>query len=301
VRGPQRILYGAIALVIPSIATANVVGSEDGRRPITAAGAELGLSAAEIVRIRSTTGYVFCPGSEKGNQSIGSGALLMSTQVAVATAHQFVDEQGQLRAPLAECTFRNQAVDPQKSVLAEPVERSLYLGMIEAPPPAYPRDFAVAHLKSPVRGAEPFPLYEGTPDELIGHEAILVTAYARNLQSDPQIPLVQACMVKTYMSAHYWNDLPAAQAMDVAVLLTDCDAEKIASGGILLGRFNGALLAIGTVLSTGNTDKDGRPFNYADDSYTAVLLLSGQYLDAVNGMAGKGEMPADNALTTASE
>lgn len=71
--------------------------------------------------------------------------------------------------------------------------------------------------------------------------------------------------------------------------------------GILLGRFNGALLAIGTVLSTGNTDKDGRPFNYADDSYTAVLLLSGQYLDAVNGMAGKGEMPADNALTTASE
>ena len=113
-----------LALAAVSVAKAAVVadkdrfGNVDGRGALTAKAEQLGLSAAEVKRLRGATGYVICPGSAHGNGIVASAALVESAQVIVTVGHAFVDEKGVPRAPVEACVFRNQAVPPVEVPLA---------------------------------------------------------------------------------------------------------------------------------------------------------------------------------------
>jgi len=265
---------------------ANIIGDEDGRRPITSAGRELGLSEEEIKQARGATGYIVCPGTDHGNTMVNSFALVERLDVGAGTAHAFADQDGRLRTPLEECHFRNQAQAFVQQKLSGAA--GLYLGARSRMGASDPRDFSVARLEAQVEMAKPYLLHEVEPRSLIGMDVLAVTSYAASLNPDPQVPLIQACKIRDVR----WFD---AEPVGSFMLLTDCDTEPVASGSIVLGRFDGELRALGIITSGGKRELDGQEYDLSTGSYTSAIMFHGRFRDAVLGIAGTGRMPDGNA------
>ena len=71
---------------------------KDPRGPLTQKAKELGLSPAEVHRIRKNVGYVYCPGDQaKGGASLGTGMLVGNGDQVVTDAHLFIDPETNLR------------------------------------------------------------------------------------------------------------------------------------------------------------------------------------------------------------
>ena len=247
------ILSLALLACPPGVAhagTRSIVGPEDGRAPITVIGPGLGLSPQEIEQARSATGYLMCPGTEHGNPALGAAALVEGAQTLVAAGHSFIDDQGRPRLPFEECTFTNQA-EFSVTVPVAVGQGGLYLGAEDVVPPGHPRDFAVARLAEPIAGARPYPVYEpAAPADLIGLELIVITAFQpRVAESDLLVPLAQRCSIRDVRPANALDpQLPTGEAAGAYVVYTDCDAERLASGSVMLTRVDGELHAVAVLV-----------------------------------------------------
>jgi hypothetical protein len=265
----------------------SIIGPEDGRAPITAIGPDLGLSPQEIEQARKATGYLFCPGTEFGNAALGAAALVEGPRTLVAAGHSFIDDQGRPRLPFEDCHFSNQA-ETSVTISLDAGDDGLVLGAADAMPPGHPRDFAVARLSGPVAGVQPYPIYRPrSAGALVGLELIVLTAFQPGAaDSDLLVPLAQRCSIRDFRRAAELDpQLPAGEAD--GVVYTDCDAERLASGSVMLTRVDGVLHAVAVLISTGKSTLDGQDYALATGSYTAAVLLSGEFRNAVLAMAAE--------------
>jgi hypothetical protein len=269
------LLFLALATVGTAVQAAVVedkdrFGNVDGRGPLDEKAGQLGLSAADVDRLRGATGYVVCPGSAHNNGIVASAALVVSTQVILTVGHAFVDEAGRARAPLEACVFRNQAVPPTEVRLAG--SDAVWIGLKGPAVPHDPRDYAVARLSRPVSGAVPLRLQSGTT--ATGERGIGIVAWQeiKGVDGDPTTPVVQDCAVR---------DLDPAEGTLPTNYLTDCDLGPVGSGGHLLVQAGGEWVTAGVFSSSGGDLSVGRSFSRRLGSFTRVIGVDGGLAAAV--------------------
>lgn len=279
-----RVFVGlAFATVLSAtFARANVVGKHDGRQPITTAGPQLGLSATDIDRLRSSTGYMVCDGERHGNPAAISGGVIAGSAIAITNAHLFFDKAGVPREPFESCFFRNQAQVPQ--TVSMDIERGFFLGTSGLISADHPRDFAVVKLAKPIPNTTPFdPFAVRDPRDLLGIKILVVTSYAPSLKSNAAEPLIQECEVHDFRE----------QAENLAVI-TDCDSEAVSSGSFILVRHEESLQVLGIISSSGKKELDGEAFDIAKGSYTTGVAVSGDFKSAITAMSLGDRPPADD-------
>src|SRR6204780_2719692 len=92
----------------------------DPRGLLSAKGPELGLSAQEMAQLRQTVGDVVCPGTQGTAFLVGQGRAILTN------AHVFVDENGNNRATLDKCFWKNKE-EPFQRIAVETGETNLKL------------------------------------------------------------------------------------------------------------------------------------------------------------------------------
>jgi len=85
---------------------ANVIDGVDDRDSILTIGPSLGLTDAEIARIRHVAGHVGC---FLPSPSVGAGALFLTNRQIITAGHILFDPSGQ---PRSKCFFRTQDPEP---------------------------------------------------------------------------------------------------------------------------------------------------------------------------------------------
>lgn len=264
----------APALSLNDIVWANITadtdgfGNVDGRGSITDKAEQLGLSMADVAQIRASVGYVICPASEGGNPIAMSAALVGTNMQIVTAAHAFIDYGGNVRTPLSECYFRNQA-EPYVLVMLD-----VDTGYFNGAPVGVTRDYdfaeewAVVALKEPITNVSPFRLGKGIGD---GDHIIAIAAHQKSPPNlDPHQPVVQSCRKRDQRPN-------AAGGLN---LYTDCDLSPLASGGPMLSRaVDGEFLMQGLIVSGGTDNVDGLPYS----------LLTGSFARAVPPIDGFGD------------
>lgn len=269
-------LLGALGFGLVAMADAAVVqdedgfGNIDGRGPITEKAEQLGLSAAEVDRLRAATGYVVCPGAEHRNGIVASAAVVASAQVVVTVGHAFVDEAGLPRTPIEDCVFRNQAAPPAEIRLAG--GDALWVGLAGAADPHDPSDYAVAVLALPVAGATPLSVVETLLKP--GARVIGIVAWQQieGRALDPDVPVAQDCAVR---------EIDDGNGARPANYLTDCDLGPGGSGGHILTRVGDELATAGVFSTSGGPRSEGRSFSRRLGSYTRVVAIDGGFALAV--------------------
>lgn len=255
----------------PAIHTVNIIDGADGRDSLLTIGPSLGLSPAEIDRIRAVTGYVGC---FLPSPSVGTGALFLDNQQILTAAHIFFDRSGKRRS---KCFFRNQA--------AEPVMIDIDTGAARfgaTPPKAGSNnDYAIVRLVAPLPGAEPFPVAGHAPVRA-GDALIEVTAHPAGMAKDldKAVPVVQGCTVRR---------APVSTAK-TSFYRTDCDATGSSSGGMHLGRVEGALAFRGVTITTGpwrDPAFAGAPYDEGAGSVTTALGTDAAILAAGRSLAAQ--------------
>lgn len=253
-------------------------GNVDGRAPLSESAERLGISAAEVERLRASTGYLVCPGSTHGNGIVASAALVGSARILLTVGHALVDEAGRARGPLEACVFRNQAVPPSEVPLAG--ADAVWIGL-SGPPKAHdPRDLAIALLARPVQGASPLALRRGTL--AAGTRVVGIVAWQEvdGRRFDADTPVVQDCAVR---------DLDAAEGSLPTNYLTDCDLGPVGSGGHILTRVDGQWATSGVFSSSGGDLSLGRSFSRRLGSFTRVIGVDGAVADALDGALAAAE------------
>ncbi|HEY5089505.1 MAG TPA: hypothetical protein VIK30_06030, partial [Polyangia bacterium] len=96
------LLASATIPVIP----VNIIDGKDDRGALATLGPKLGLSAAEMARIRAVSGHVACL---KPKPAIGSGALFLTDGQILTAAHMFFDGASHQ----SDCFFRPQTAGSQ--------------------------------------------------------------------------------------------------------------------------------------------------------------------------------------------
>src|SRR3954466_4699887 len=84
----------------------NIIDETDERGSILAIGPALGLTPAEIARIRHVSGHVGC---FLPSPSVGSGALFLTSRQIITAGHILFDAAGH---PRSKCFFRTQDPEP---------------------------------------------------------------------------------------------------------------------------------------------------------------------------------------------
>ena len=253
-----------------AIFSVNVIDGVDDRDLLLAIGPALGLSAAEIERIRKVSGYVGC---FLPTPSVGSGALFLTNRQVISAAHIFFTPSGQRRSG---CFFKSQAEDAQKIDIVTDHGRAAF-GAIP-PKPGSNADFAIVTLAEPVPGAMPFPVEDGVP-VAVGDRLIVISAHPVGMEKtvDNSVPVAQGCTVKR---------VPVSTA-PTSFYRTDCDATGSSSGGMQLSRVGGRLVFRGITISAGPWQDPkyyGAPYNEQAGSVTtalgtnAAVLAAGRYL-----------------------
>lgn len=247
-------------------------GNVDGRGAITEKAEQLGLSGADVERLRAATGYVICPGSANGNGIVASAALVESNQLIVTVGHAFVDEQGLPREPIGDCIFRNQATPPSEIRLAG--GDYLWVGLAGPATPHDPSDYAVALLSRPVDVPEPLRMNSPLSGLGIGDHVIGIVAWQEieGRQLDPGTPVVQDCVLR---------DFDASNGTQPTNYLTDCDLGPVGSGGHLVVKADGEWVTGGVFSTSGGERSAGRSFNRRLGSYTRVVAVDGGLASAV--------------------
>lgn len=247
---------------------ANIIGPTDDRGSLIELGPQLGLSPEEIRQARTATGYVRCPGTTFKNGTTASGALVLSNQTVVTTAHTFIDRQGRWRDPISECYFLSQSERPLK-IKFDPDK--IVVGT-RRPFDEAKNDWSVAHLVAPIKDAKPYrflppdaPLLSADP------RLISISAWASGFKSNRSIPIVQQCKIM-YESSR------------AGPIYSDCDSSQGMSGSIILTRRAGELLAVGIIIGSGLDTQDWQPFKLIDGpnaSATQHIVFQGEFARAL--------------------
>jgi hypothetical protein len=256
----------------PTVLPANIIDGADDRGSLLEFGPGLGLSAAEIARIRRVSGYVGCLSNPP---SMGTGMLFLTDRQVVTVAHILFEPSGR---PRSKCFFRTQ--DP------EPFHTDLDLSSGAArfgaklPKAGSGDDFAVVRLMEPVPRAVPFPV--ATSPARVGEALVVVTAHPAGMvrEVDKGVPVVQGCTVRRVVPA------PAPSA--VSQLRTDCDATGSSSGGMNMTRVGGQLMLRAITVATGpwrNKRLEGAPYNEKAGSATIAIGLDGPVLATGRALA----------------
>jgi hypothetical protein len=262
----KKIVLLGLALALSTmLASANVIDGKDDRDSLLVIGASLGLSDAEIARIRKVSGYVGC---FLPTPSIGSGALFLNNQQVLTAAHVFFDPATGARR--SSCFFKNQDHD---SVKIDLVPEAAIFGAV--PPKAGSNyDFAVVPLVEPVEGAAPFPVAPDKPVKT-NDALIVVTAHPAGMEREVPntIPVVQGCTVRR---------VPISSSI-TSFYRSDCDASGASSGGMNLSRVDGELVYRGIVITTGlwrDPSLKGAPYDEKRGSVTTSLGTDAAILEA---------------------
>jgi len=270
---------GVALLDVNVISDPDQLGNVDGRGSLPEKAKELGLSDAEVARIRASSGYVICPGKTYGNPSVGSGALVGSNKVVITALHIFIDDAGRKREPLRDCYFAPQiegSTDPQRWQIFRfsfKIDEFQFGKTGDPIKTGDPNDYAVVALETPVEGAVPFPF---DPDEIAPNEWVLgltATQESPTRTFDREEPVIQQCRLRGRQHPH----LAPVQ------YITDCDLSPLGSGGTLLTRNEtGALVVRGIFISTGKPKLNGRAYDPKAGSLTRVVSTTGPFAEAIN-------------------
>ena len=237
---------------------------------LTKIGPALGLSPAEIARIRKVSGYVgFLP-----SPSVGAGALFLSDRQIITAAHIFFEPSGARRS---KCFFRNQDAEP---VMIDLLPEEARYGA-KRPKPGSNSDYAIVRLVAPVPGAEPFPVEDEVP-VAAGDTLIVVTAHPAGMDKelDKAVPVVQGCTVRR----------APISAKATSFYRTDCDATGSSSGGMHLSRVDGRLVFRGITITTGPWRDEklrGAPYDERAGSVTTALGADAAILAAGKSLAAE--------------
>jgi hypothetical protein len=249
----------------------NVIDGADERGSILAVGPSLGLSGAEIARVRKVSGHVGC---FEPTPNVASGALFLADDLVLTAAHLFFEDDGSRRAG---CYFRPQTEGSEWLELMPDAANARFGA---APPrPGSNDDWAIVRLAGPIAGAEPFPVDDTRP--AAGDRLIVVTAHPAGMDHvDLNTPVAQGCTVRR---------APVSSAA-TSFYRTDCDASGASSGGMHLARVNGALVFRGITISTGpwrDPAFAGAPYDEKGGSVTTALGTDAAILAAGRALAGR--------------
>jgi len=249
----------------------NIIDGSDDRGSLLVLGPKLGLSADEIARIRSVSGYVGCLAP---SPSVGSGALFLTAGQVLTAAHIFFEPSGRLRE---KCFFRTQATPPVMSDILLDAGNAKFGAL--RPKPGSNDDYAIVRLAAPIAGAEPFPVETAVPVKA-GDTLVVVTAHPAGMRTavDNGIPVVQSCKVRR---------APHSTGR-TSFYRSDCDASGASSGGMNLARVGGRLVYRGVTISTGpwqDPALDGAPYDEARGSVTTALGADAGILKAGKALA----------------
>jgi len=265
------LVFAAVVLLAVGLSSvrANVIDGKDERGSLLTLGAALGLSPAEVARIRSVSGHVGCVNPML---TVGSAALFLTSGQILTAAHILYD--GDVRE--LRCSFRLQAPGAGWIELKlDPAD--MRMGSAH-PKPGSNDDWAVIRLSQPIAGAEPF--LPDTAKPVAGDPLIVVSAHPVGLDAVPlDVPVVQGCKVRR---------VPVSTAT-TTFYRTDCDASAGSSGAMQLHRgADGALYFRGIVISTGPSTSAlvGAPYNEKAGSVTTVLGTDAAILAAGRELAG---------------
>ncbi len=243
----------------------------DDRDSLLAIGPALGLSGAEIARIRKVSGYVGC---FLPTPSVGSGALFLTNRQIITAAHIFFTPDGERRSA---CFFKNQAEDSKKIDLLTDRAHTAF-GAV--PPRAGSNaDFAIVTLSEPIPDATPFPVEDRVPIAA-GDRLIVITAHPAGMEKavDNSVPVAQGCTVKR---------VPVSTA-STSFYRTDCDATGSSSGGMHLSRVDGRLVFRGITITAGpwqDLALHGAPYDERAGSVTTALGTDAAILAAGRRLA----------------
>jgi hypothetical protein len=243
----------------------NIIDGEDDRGSLASLGPSLGLSSAEMARIRTVSGYVGCLSP---SPSVGSGALFLDNGQILTAAHIFFEPSGKRRW---KCFFKNQAADSVMIDLLVGDENARFGST--RPKPGSNNDFAVVRLAEPLVGGQPFPV-DSSPVKA-GDPLIVVTAHPADMEReiDRGMPVVQGCVVKRKPNS----------SAKTSFYRSDCDATGASSGGMNLSRVNGNLVFRGINITTGPWQDPrfkGMAYSEAKGSTTTALGTDAAVLDA---------------------
>jgi hypothetical protein len=247
----------------------NIIDGADGRDSLLTLGPALGLSPAEITRIRTVSGFVGC---FLPSPSLGTGALFLTNGQILTAAHILFSPSGERRS---KCFFRNQEVDP---VMIDLDTGNAAFGAV--PPRAGSNDdYAIVRLVEPLPGADPFPVEDGVP-VVAGDQLIVVDAHPAGLEKelDKAVPVVQACMVRR----------SPISSEATSFYRTDCDATGSSSGGMHLGRVEGRLVFRGITITSGpwqDAGFRGASYDERGGSVTTALGTDAAILEAGRRLA----------------
>ncbi len=255
------------AVILP----VNVIDGVDDRDSLLAIGPALGLSAAEIARIRKVSGYVGC---FHPTPSLGTGALFLTNRQIITAGHILYTRDGRRRSG---CFFKNQDAEPIKVDLVP--ERAAF-GAVP-PPPGSNADFAIVTLAEPIPDATPFPV-EDRVRIAAGDRLIVITAHPAGMVKavDNSVPVAQGCTVKR---------VPVSTA-PTSFYRTDCDASGSSSGGMNLARVGGRLVFRGVTITAGpwqDPKLKGAPYSEKSGSVTTALGTDAAVLAAGRRLAGE--------------
>lgn len=233
----------------------NIIDGTDDRGSILALGASLGLSSAEIARIRKVSGHVGC---FEPKPKVGSGALYLANDLILTAAHLFFDDAGGRQA---KCFFRAQTPGGEWTPLLTDVANARFGA--RSPRPGSNNDWAIVRLATPITDAAPFP--RDTTRPAAGDRLIVVSAHPVGMEAvDPAVPVVQECSVRR----------APVSSEATSFYRSDCDASPASSGGMHLFRSDGQLVFRGMTISTGpwgDPALRGAPYNEKAGSVTTAL------------------------------
>lgn len=250
----------------------NIIDGEDDRDSLLLLGPSLGLSGAEIERIRKVSGYVGCLSP---SPSVSSGALYLDNGQILTAAHVFFEPSGKRRW---KCFFKNQASDPvMVDLLVD--DANARFGS-KKPKPGSNNDYAIVRLAEPIEGATAFPVAPNVPVKA-GDGLIVVTAHPADMakEVDRGVPVVQGCSVRR----------APISSQKTSFYRSDCDATGASSGGMNLSRVDGNLTFRGINISTGpwrDPKFKGAPYNEKAGSVTTALGVDAAILAAGKDLLG---------------
>jgi hypothetical protein len=258
-------------LLAAPVVPVNIIDGTDDRGALNALGPSLGLSAAEMARIRQVSGHVGC---FDPLPKVGSGALFLSDDLILTAAHMFfADGKRETK-----CFFRAQAPGADWVALKTGAGDARF-GSAD-PKPGSNNDWAIVRLSTPIANATPFPADTAKPRT--GDALIVISAHPDGMQDVPlDMPVVQGCTVRR----------APVSSEATSFYRTDCDASPASSGGMHLFRgIDGALRFRGMTISTGpwsDGGLKGAPYNEKEGSVTTALGTDAAILAAGKQLAGQ--------------
>lgn len=264
---------------VRSAKLANVIGPTDDRVWLTPeAGEKLGLSAAEVLQIQDSTGFINCRGAQ------GSAALVFDNRHVITAVHVIVDKNDPKKKFRQGCAFY--AHDPMKRYVAHPLllsEDSYRAGTLDTDK-SPGGDWAIIKLAKPVARGTPFAI----GDERIWkvrNSIIAISSIQRDKpgpihKDNPGLPLAQKCTIRALLKGNGSRGFRS-----------DCDVEPGGSGGVSIMRIDGNLVLAGVFIRAAK----GENFKpYAPGNTTVAISVNDAVVAAIFDLAAGGIKPSQH-------